>query len=302
MGEDDNYLYLYRFFMESHKKCTKMIKNNYYIFIILIFALNSNAQNFSFFDNFEIGIKPLVYAINDWNVEYSVYDNVAIDVYEPQKNWEKSKVEYFDPVQVKNYFTQEYDIKYFFKAYKNFKIGLGMNYKMRKLEYDIFINPLGKEPKTYYTIWAFRYKVKYDYLGYNINFRWDIPKISTNFNFFYELNRPFNTDRRSPELSILYNFEYYLITQSRHPTVKSTAVNDYIGIDINTRLYRTFYLNIHFAYKTISDYDSRFSLYDVKDQESDPILILKGGVWSNDIIVGLGVTYQFSKKSLQDNY
>lgn len=272
-----------------------IVKKKLLFLLIVLFHINAFAQKYSFFENLELSAKPVVYAINNWNVHYSVYNSSSVDIYNPLEEWEESNVEYIDPIKVKNYLTQEYDIKLFFNVYKNFKLGFGANYKMRKLEYDIYFSPYGNTPKSYTTIWALHYIAKYDYIGYNINFRWNIPKIKSNINFYWELNETLNKDTREPELSVLYDYKYYLVVKTRHSVPNSIVFSPYIGIDINTKLYKSLYFNLHFAYKYVADYDSRFGLYDVHDPENQPVTVLNGFISSNDLILGLGLTYQFIK-------
>lgn len=268
----------------------------YLVLVLLVFLnINVHAQKYSFFDNLEVSAKPLIFAINNWNVHYSNYSSSSFDIYNPLEEWEQSKVEFIDPIKVKNYLTQEYDIKVFFNVFKNFKMGFGTNYKMRKLEYDIYFSPYGNSPRSYTTIWALHYFAKYNYIGYNINFRWNIPKIKSNINFFWELNEPFNKDTNEPELTVLYDYKYYLGVKTRHPVPGSLVFSDYIGLDINTRVYKSLYLNLHMGYKYVADYDSRFGLYDVNDPLKVPEIVFDGYVSSNDLVVGIGLTYAFFK-------
>lgn len=271
------------------------MKKKFFVLIFVLSIIHSFAQKYSLIENLELSVKPLVYAINNWNVHYSVYESSSFDIYNPLEEWEKSKVEYIDPIKVKNYVTQEYDLKLFFKVYKNFKVGLGTNYKMRKLEYDIFFRPYGNTPLSYTTIWALHYTAKYNYIGYNINFRWNIPKIKSNINFYWELNETFNKDIREPELSVFYDYKYYLVVKTRHSVPNSIVFSPYIGLDINANFYKSFYFNLHFAYKYVSDYDSRFGLYDVSTPEISQITVFDGFISSHDLIIGAGIKYQFIK-------
>jgi hypothetical protein len=270
------------------------MKHKYLLFVFIICANGAIGQKNSFFYNLEFSIKPIVYALNNWNVNYTIYDTTSYDIYNPLENWENSKVKFIDPVKLRNYITQEFDVKVYFNIYKNFKIGLGSNFKMRKLEYDIYFRPFGNSPRNYTTIWALHYFAKYNYLGYNLNFRWNIPKLKSNISFFWEMNETFNKDNREPELSVLYDYSYLLVVKTRHATPKSLVFSPYVGIDVNTKLIKNLNFNFHLAYKYVADYDSRFGLYFINSQ-NEPSTIFEGGILSNGLVIGAGLTYQFYK-------
>ncbi len=246
------------------------------------------SQNFSFYDNLEVYVRPFEYVINNWNTNYTLYNSADINVYNPLKeniDFTKFKLE---PIQLKNYVSQEYGLKYFLKAHKTFKIGIGVNYKKRKLVYDIFI-PIDDK----IVIWALRYNANYDYLGFNLNFRLDVPKIKSNINFYWELNYPFNKDKSRPELTYIFN-SYVLFIQTQHSIPKSIVDGPYIGIDFNSAIYKKFYINFHLSYKYDFDYFSRFFYYKINDN-GELHTIFAGSTRSNDFILGLGIVYQFSK-------
>ena len=264
------------------------------ITILIVISLkitNISAQKFSFFDNVEIGISP-VYALNNWNIKYKTYNPAFIDVWNPLNSLEKEYVE-IDPIQLKNYLSMEYDIKYFLKVYNSFKIGLGLNYKTRKMEYDVFLGRTKPEELFYFTILPLKYKAEYDYLGMNLNFRWQIEKIKTSFSFYWELNRPFNKDDRRPELYVLYGNDTQLSIRAGHSYPNSFIDCSYIGLHVNKQIWNQFYLNFHLAYKYGYDYFSVFNYINTSDINS-PQIIFDGLIRSKDIIVGLGLVYQFS--------
>ncbi len=267
----------------------------YVIFIsFLIYINNSYSQKFSLFDNFEVGIRPIEYVINNWNVHYSIFNSVYIEIRDPLQINDEPLTQEFDPIQLKNYFTAEYDFKYFLKAYKNFKIGIGINYKKRKLEYDVYLRPNAFEPGSYFTIWALKYKANYNYLGFNLNFRWYFPKIKSSVNFYWEPNYSLTSDKRQPQLSIYYQSSYLLWIESRNPFPNSIVDGTCVGLDVNVKLWKLFYLNFHVSYKYDSDYNSRFGFYYLEDI-NHPNPIYKGIIRSNDFILGLGFIYHLSK-------
>ena len=251
------------------------------------------SQNFSFFDNFEVYVRPLDYVVNKWNTHYTLQNSLDVNLYNPLNDNSIFDPLKLEPIRLKNYLSQEYGLKYFLKAHKNFKIGLGINYKKRKLEYDLFI------PNQDVIIWALRYKAKYDYFGFNLTFRLDIPKIKSNINFYWELNSPLNKDKRRPELTVFYPISYILFIQTQHSIPKSIVDAPYIGFEFGTEVYKNFYLNFHLSYKYDSDYFSRIYYYE-QDENTNLIPIFKGIAGSNDFVIGLGLVYQFSN-SMQDN-
>jgi len=153
------------------------------------------AQSFSFLDNIEVGTR-LVYI----HPVKSVTQNVSMWVLELDPNHAPSTldgafVETKGVQNVRDYLTMEYDIKYFMKVHKRFRMGLGANYKQRHLDADYYMNGL-RQGNTYSPlVYLGQTRITQNYFALNLNFRRTLPKWNANVTFGFELSTLLNKKR-----------------------------------------------------------------------------------------------------------